>query len=63
MRIENKFYKSNKWRKAKIKLRQYVSLLKSPNFDSANIKCFTVYESCKNDWQNTNITWKNTLAH
>ena len=27
---------------AKIKLRQYVSLLKSPNFDATDIKCFTV---------------------
>ena len=31
------------WGTLKIKLPQYVSLLKSPNFDAANIKCFTVF--------------------
>ena len=37
MRIENNFKVHSIE-----KLRQYVSLLKSPNFDAANIKCFTV---------------------
>ena len=41
MIIENNF-KGIKWETAKIKLRQYVSLLKLQNFDAANIKCFTV---------------------
>ena len=37
MRIENNFTGPTK-----IKQRQYVSLLKSPNFDAAKTKCFTV---------------------
>ena len=43
LRIENNF--KEHWIEKppkKIKLRQYISLLNSPNFDAANIKCCTV---------------------
>ena len=35
------------WETAKIKLRQYASLLKLPNFEAANIKCVTVVQHQK----------------
>ena len=45
MRRENNFKKALKWETSKIKLRQYVSLLKSSNFSAMKIKCFTVRTS------------------
>ena len=47
IRITLKSYKAINWQNAKIKLFQYmyICLLKSSNFDAANIKCFTIYES------------------
>ena len=31
----------NQWRKDKIKIRQYFSLLKSPNFDASNVVVYS----------------------
>ena len=50
MRIENNFKKGAfNVETAKIKLRQYVSLLKSPNFEGATIMCFTTAMESKYD--------------